>query len=218
MPAYLPNLLGGIGVTAQIAVLSALVAFLLASIFGVMRGSARRSLAILAIIYIEFFRGTSLLVQLFWLYFVLPQFGVSWPPLWVAVIGIGLNYGAYGAEIVRAALASVAKGQREAAHALGLTGLQCLRLVIVPQALVIFIRPWGNLMIQLLKATSLVSLITIADLTYRAYQLTQLTMQTMQIMGLVLLIYFVLAQIIAAAVSFADLRVGTWRRVRAGDG
>jgi polar amino acid transport system permease protein len=88
---------------------------------------------------------------------------------------------------------------------------QFFLLIVFPQALVVFIRPWGNLMVQLLKATSLVSLITIADLSYRAYQLNQVTMQTFQIFGVVLVIYFIMAQVIAHATNALDRRCGRWR-------
>lgn len=167
------------------------------------------------VIFIEFFRGTSLVVQLFWLYFVLPPLGVRLDAMTVAILGIALNYGAYGAEVVRAAIRSVPVGQVLAARALGLSASQLLRYIVAPQAMTIFVRPWGNLMIQLLKATSLVSLITIADLTYRAYQMHQLTMRTVPIFGAVLLIYFAMAQCIAVATSYADRHFGQWRRAGA---
>ena len=162
-------------------------------------------------VYIEFFRGTSLVVQLFWLYFVLPALGVRLEAMSAAILGIALNYGAYGAEVVRGAVQSVSTGQVLAARSLGLSGWGVLRYVVAPQAMTIFVRPWGNLMIQLLKATSLVSLITIADLTYRAYQMHQLTMRTFTIFGAVLAIYFAMAQCIAWATSLADTRFGRWR-------
>ena len=96
---------------------------------------------------------------------------------------MGLNYGAYGAELVRGAIQSVGRGQRDAADALGLTSAQVMRLVVAPQAASIAVLPWGTLMMQLVKATSLVSLITIAELSFRAYQLNQVTMQTAGICG-----------------------------------
>lgn len=162
-------------------------------------------------VYIEFFRGTSLIVQLFWLYFVLPPLGVRLSAMTVAIMGIALNYGAYGAEVVRGAISSVPKGQVLAARAMGFSSWGVLRYVVAPQAMTIFVRPWGNLMIQLLKATSLVSLITIADLTYRAYQMHQLTMRTFPIFGTVLVVYFLMAQCIALATSLADRHFGRWR-------
>jgi polar amino acid transport system permease protein len=208
-------LVGGAGVTARIAAGAAIFALLLAIPLGIGRASRHAAIRIPCIAYIEFFRGTSLVVQLFWLYFVLPQLGVRMEAMTVAIVGIALNYGAYGAEVVRGSVQSVPPGQAVAARALGLSPWGVLRYVVAPQAMTIFVRPWGNLMIQLLKATSLVSLITIADLTYRAYQMHQLTMRTLPIFGTVLVIYFVMAQCIALATNLADLHFGRWRRLRA---
>ncbi len=208
-------LLGGAAVTAKIAAGAAVLALLLALPLGLGRSSRSAAIRVPCVAYIEFFRGTSLVVQLFWLYFVLPQLGIRMEAMTVAILGIALNYGAYGAEVVRGALQSVPQGQVMAARALGLSPWGVLRHVVAPQAMTIFVRPWGNLMIQLLKATSLVSLITIADLTYRAYQMHQLTMRTVPIFGAVLVIYFVMAQCIALATTLADRRFGRWRHVRA---
>ena len=205
---------GGAIVTAKIALGAAIFALLLAIPLGLGRSSCRAAIRVPCVVYIEFFRGTSLVVQLFWLYFVLPQLGIRLDAMTVAVMGIALNYGAYGAEVVRGALQSVPPGQVLAARALGLSAWGVLRHVVAPQAMPIFVRPWGNLMIQLLKATSLVSLITIADLTYRAYQMHQLTMKTLPIFGTVLLIYFVMAQCIALVTALADRHFGRWRFVR----
>lgn len=208
-------LLGGAAVTAKIAAGAAVFALLLAIPLGLGRSSGHAAIRVPCVAYIEFFRGTSLVVQLFWLYFVLPQLGIRMEAMTVAILGIALNYGAYGAEVVRGALQSVPQGQVLAARALGLSPWAVLRHVVAPQAMTIFVRPWGNLMIQLLKATSLVSLITIADLTYRAYQMHQLTMRTVPIFGAVLVIYFVMAQCIALATSLADRHFGRWRHIRA---
>lgn len=214
---YLPILLPGILVTIEIASLSFLLALAFAFVAAFGRMSKRRPLRWAAAAYIEFFRGTSLLVQLFWLFFVLPQFGVLLPPLAVGVFGIALNYGAYGAEVVRGAISGVPRGQQEAGAALGLKPRQTMWRVVLPQAAVIMIPPWGNLLIQLLKATSLVSLITITDVTFRAFQLNQLTMRTAEIFGSVLLIYFCLAHIAILGTRLLERRFsrgrakGGWR-------
>ncbi|STW80971.1 cystine ABC transporter [Klebsiella michiganensis] len=155
----------------------------------------------LAIGFIELFRGTSLLVQLFWLFYVLPlpPFNITLTPYVVAIIGLGLHIGAYGAEILRGAILAVPKGQTEAAIiAEYFSPLQCFTHVVLPQAIIHAIPPGTNLLIELLKNTSLVSLITLSDLTFRAGQLDQLTGNTLQIMGLTLLFYFVMAQILVA--------------------
>ena len=208
----LPLLLSGCLVTIEISVLSAMLALAAAALAGVGRQSAHRAVRWPSVAYIELFRGTALLIQLFWMYYVLPDFGVNLSAFAVAVLCIGLNYGAYGAEVVRGAMEAVGRGQREAGRALGLTPAQMVRLVVIPQAAAIAVLPWGNLMVQLVKATSLVSLITIAELSYRAYQLNQVTMRTSSIFGIVLLLYFVMTQAVAAATRWVDAGVGRWRR------
>jgi polar amino acid transport system permease protein len=195
---HIPILLKGAVTTIEITVLASILAFCIALLAGLGRLSRTRLIRAVCVGYIEFFRGTALLVQLFWLFFVLPQFGILLEPLTVAVVGIGLNYGAYGAEVVRGAILGVPRGQMEAASALNMPPLRTMWRIILPQAAIIMIPPWGNLIIQLLKATSLVSLITITEITFRAYQLNQLTVRTAEIFGAVLVIYFCLSQVISA--------------------
>lgn len=206
-----PLLLSGAATTLEIALLAAPLALVMATLAGLARLSPHRALRWPATAYIELFRGTALLIQLFWLYFVLPDFGLSLPALTVAVLALGLNYGAYGAEIVRGAIQAVARDQREAAAALGLTPTQAFLKIVLPQAAVLLVLPWGNLMIQLVKATSLVSLITIAELSYRAYQLNQVTLETARIFGAVLILYFAMTQSVAYLTRWIDRSVGTWR-------
>jgi polar amino acid transport system permease protein len=203
---FLPGLLQGAVLTAQITVLGCLLAVAMAilSALGKLYGPA--PLRWLANAYIEIFRGTSALVQLFWLFFVLPQFGVSLEPFTVAVLGLGLNIGAYGAECVRGAIQSVARGQWEAAIALNMTRPQMLRRIILPQAFIAMIPPWGNLFIELLKSTALVSLITLSDLAFKAQQMNQTTMKTIPIFTLVLLIYLVLSLLITIGMRLLEQR------------
>ena len=208
-----PFLLGGLATTLAIACGAALVALVLAFAVGSARQAAGGWLRLPLVIYVEFFRGTSLLLQLFWLFFVLPTIGISLAPMTVAILGIGLNYGAYGSEVVRGALAAVSRGQHESADALGLKPPAAFYLVILPQALPVMIQPLGALAVQLLKATSLASLITISDLSFRAYQLNQLTSRTGLIFTIVLALYFVSAQALVAAVAWADRAAGRWRRL-----
>jgi polar amino acid transport system permease protein len=185
-------------ITVEITLGGALVAVPMALIaaLGKMYGPA--PLRWLAVSYIEIFRGTSALVQLFWLFYVLPLFGVTLPALTVAIAALGLNIGAYGAEVVRGAIESVPRGQWEAATALNLSRAQALRRIILPQAFLAMIPPWGNLFIELLKATALVSLITIGDLAFRAQQVNQATFasRTLEIFTVVLVIYLGVALLI----------------------
>ncbi|WP_342723830.1 ectoine/hydroxyectoine ABC transporter permease subunit EhuC [Bradyrhizobium sp. B097] len=190
---FLPALLDGAITTGSIAS----IASFLACAFGVTAALARLygplPVRWCARGYIEVFRGTSLLVQLFWLFFVLPTFGIWLAPFTVAVLALGLNTGAYGAEIIRAAIEAVPRGQWEASSAVNMTRGQALHRIILPQAVVLMAPPWGNLFIELLKSTALVSLITIPDLAFRASEINTLTMKTTDIFVLVLLAYFAMS-------------------------
>lgn len=211
MLASLPFLLGGLVDTLLIAVGAGALALVIAVLVGAARQAGGTVLGVALGLYVELFRGTSLLLQLFWLYYVLPLLGVDLAPLTAAITGIGLNYGAYGSEVVRGALASVGRGQSDGARSLGLGPFAIFRLVMLPQALPVVIQPLGVLAVQLLKATSLASLITISDLSFRAYQLNQVTSRTGLIFGIVLVLYFVAAQAIVALARWTDRRVGRWR-------
>jgi polar amino acid transport system permease protein len=175
----------------------------------VLRASTWRILRWTANVYVEVFRGTSLLVQLFWLFFVLPlpPFNLELTPLTVAIVGLGLHYGAYGSEILRGALRSVPGGQYEAALALNMPASTRMRRIVLPQAMINALPPATNLMIELLKGTSLVSLITLSDLTFRARQLDEATFKTAEIFAPTLLIYFVMAQIVVTIMRHFERRV-----------
>lgn len=187
----------------------------LAVVAGLARMSPWRAVSWPAVTYIELFRGTSALVQLFWVYYVLPLFGVSISAMTAAVLVLGLNSGAYGAEVVRGAVQGVPQSQREAAIALNFTPAHTLRRIILPQAFAAMLPPAGNLLIELLKNTALVSLITIADLTFRAQLLRADTLRTVEIFGLVLLIYFLVALCMTAGVRWLERRLMRRRGERA---
>ena len=197
-------LLSGLEVTALLTLGGACVAVILALIAGLARASRMAALRWLAASYVEVFRGTSALVQLFWFYFVLPLLGVSLDATTVGVLVLGLNTGAYGAEVVRGAINAVAKGQWEAATALNLSRWQAMRRIILPQAFPAMLPPAGNLLIELLKNTALVSLITITDLTFSAQILRAETLRTTEIFSLVLIMYFAAAMVIALLVRLLE--------------
>ncbi|MBB1626613.1 ectoine/hydroxyectoine ABC transporter permease subunit EhuC [Achromobacter sp. UMC71] len=203
----IPPLLEGLAVTLQILAGAVVLAVPLALAAGIGRLSALRPVRWLAAVYVEVFRGTSALVQLFWFYFVLPLFGVQLPALLVGIVVLALNAGAYGAEVVRGAIRAVPPGQREAGVALNLTRGQIMRRIVVPQAIPAMLPPAGNLLIELLKNTALVSLITITDLTFRGQLLRSETLRTTEIFGLMLLLYFAVALLITAGVRLLERRV-----------
>ncbi|MDM5334379.1 ectoine/hydroxyectoine ABC transporter permease subunit EhuC [Ureibacillus composti] len=192
----LPQLLRGLGITISVLLASAIIAYVMAFIAGLSRVSQNVILQKITAVYVEIFRGTSLIVQLFWLYYAIPmlfgiQLGSNW---WTGVIAIGLNYGAYLSEVVRGSILAVDKGQTEASIALNMSSFQRMRLIILPQAVRMMLPEFGNYSIQMLKATSLVSLIGMRDILYygdimRSTNLSQAPL----IYVFVLLVYFVLA-------------------------
>tara|TARA_B100001115_G_scaffold15369_1_gene10703 strand:- start:65 stop:628 length:564 start_codon:yes stop_codon:yes gene_type:complete len=163
-------------------------------IFGLMRLSKNPVIQGTATVYIEFFRGTSLLVQLFWAYYVLPFFGISLEAFTAGVVALGLNFGAYGAEIVRAGILAVPKGQWEAAHSLNFTPAKRIKRIIIPQIFPIILPPAANLTVELLKATALVALVTVVDLTFEAKQINSITWLSAQCFGTALIIYYIMAR------------------------
>ncbi|HUZ65372.1 MAG TPA: ectoine/hydroxyectoine ABC transporter permease subunit EhuC [Acetobacteraceae bacterium] len=196
---YIGPLLVGAKVTAEIAVASTLLGAVAAFAAGIARATGGRVASWIAAIYVEIFRGTSLLVQLFWLYYALPLIGPSMTPMQTGIVGLALNIGAYGAEVVRGAIVSVPRNQHEAAVALNLSRGYTLWHVVLPQALVEMMPPLGNLAVQNLKDTALVSMISIGDLTYHAQALRNLTLASTPIYTLTLLGYFAMALVLMAA-------------------
>ena len=203
---FIPGLLQGALVTLEITAAGAALALVCAVVAALAKLYAPAPFNWLAVAYIELVRGTSALVQLFWMFFVLPHFGILLDPIPVAILALGLNVGAYGAEVVRGAVLAVPRGQWEATIALNMTRTEALRRVILPQAFVAMIPPWGNLFIELLKSTSLVSLITITDLTFRAQQMNQTTFRTVEIFTLVLLMYLAISMVITVGMRTLERR------------
>jgi len=182
--------------TAQVFVYSALLAVIISIIFGIMRLSKNIIIQVLATVYIEFYRGTSLIIQMFWIYYVLPLFGIPLPALLAGVLALGMNFGAYGAEVLRAGILAVPKGQWEGALALNFSKTKRMQRIIIPQIYPIILPPAANLAVELLKGTALVSLITIVDLMFVAKQINMMTWLSAQSFGLALLIYFIMARFI----------------------
>jgi len=190
------RLIDGTFITIEQTLLAAAVAIVLAMIFGIARNSDSFLIRAISTTYIEFFRGTSLVVQLFWIFYVLPFFGIKLDPYPAGFLAVGLNLGAYGAEIVRGAILAVPRGQYEAALALNMSPRSRMRRIIFPQALVIMLPAWGNLLIELLKGTALVGLISVTDLMFQSRQIYSLSYAAIQTFGTVLVIYYVLARLV----------------------
>ncbi|CCV09271.1 ABC-type amino acid transport system, permease component [Mesorhizobium metallidurans STM 2683] len=184
----------GLLVTAAVTMAASLVAVTMGLVVGLCRVSPRRSVRWPAIVYIEFFRGTSLLVQLYWWFFVLPIFGVALSPWTVAIFGIGVCVSSYGAELVRAAIRAVDRGQYEASIALNFSRATMMRRIIVPQAIRAMLPAWGTLLIELLKGTSLVFFITISEFTSSAKSAADATGNYLFFFAIALLGYYIVAR------------------------
>lgn len=190
--ARMPQILDGVLLTVQLTVLGALGAMAIAMAFGLLQLVRFAVVRVLARIFVEFFRGTSLLVQLFWLFYVMPLLGWELDPLFCGVLALSLNYGAYGAEVVRGSIGSVPAGQYEAISALSLSPLRGMFRIIIPQAWALMIPSLSNLLIQLLKGTAIVNMIALADLFFQIEQMRAVT-GTWFAFLVGLLAYFVLA-------------------------
>uniref|UniRef100_A0AAU2VXX1 Ectoine/hydroxyectoine ABC transporter permease subunit EhuC n=1 Tax=Streptomyces sp. NBC_00008 TaxID=2903610 RepID=A0AAU2VXX1_9ACTN len=190
----LPQLRSGLWVTLEATILGALVALVLSFVLGLMSISRLLLSRGVSRVVVEFFRGTSLYVQLFWFYYAMPPLtGYELSPLLCGVLAFGLNYGAYGAEVVRGAINSVPRAQYEATIALNMTPLHRMRKVIMPQAWVQMLPSLTNLLIQLLKCTPLLWLISAADLMTAVEKLRSRTGETLTAYVTLLACYFVLA-------------------------
>ncbi len=200
----LAPLLRGTVVTIQLALISTVLGGVLAFAAGIGKLSSNWLVKGLSVVYIEIFRGTSLLVQMFWLFFALPLIGISLDPYVAGVAALSLNIGAYGAEVVRGAIQAVPVGQYEAATAVNFTKRYTLWNVILPQALVEMMPPFGNLVVQNLKDTALVSLITLTDLTFAAQTVRNLTHESIPAFTATLVIYFLLALVFIALMRWLE--------------
>jgi polar amino acid transport system permease protein len=204
----LAELAKGLEVTAWITVASTIGGGILAFAGGIGKTARFWPIRWLAGTYVELFRGTSLLVQLFWIYFALPiLIGLTISPTVAGILALSLNIGAYGAEVVRGSLNAMDAGQLEAATALNFNPIQTLWRIKLPQATVEMMPPFGNLAIQNLKDSSLVSLISLSDLAFHAENLRNQTLQTIPILVETLLLYFGLALLLMLAMRWIERRV-----------
>ncbi|SDS41907.1 amino acid ABC transporter membrane protein 1, PAAT family [Brevibacterium siliguriense] len=203
---FLPQLWEGVRVTIILTVVGSLGAVIIALALGLAMTSTHAWLRVPARIIVEFFRGTSLLVQLFWLFYVFPLLGVELDPMICGIGALALNYGAYSAEVVRSSITTVDKGQWEAAIALSLSPSRRMIRVIFPQAWALMIPSLATLLIQLLKGTAVVSFITLQDLTDKITQLRQSTNDTYFAFTVGLIIYFVIAWLLQELMNFLERR------------
>lgn len=201
-----PRIQEGLLTTIYLTLGGAAVALVLALVLGLSARSRYIVIRGLSRTVVELFRGTSLLVQLFWLFYVLPLFGYQLDPMVCGILALGLNYGAYGAEVVRGSIAAVPAPQWEGALALNFSPWQRMYRIIFPQAWVQMIPPLNNLLIQLLKGSALASFILLQDLTYQIEQLRRGTGDTIFAFGVGLVLYFCIAYVLTLLMNLTEVR------------
>ncbi|MBE6098606.1 MAG: amino acid ABC transporter permease [Anaerovibrio sp.] len=205
-----PLLILGAGITVQITAISVFLGLIIGMFVGIARISHVKPLSILAAIYTDFLRGTPLLVQIFLIYFALPIIlDQRVDPFLAAITACGINSGAYIAEIFRAGIQAIDSGQMEAGRSLGMTWVQTMRYIIIPQAFKNIIPPLGNEFIALLKDSSLVSVIGFEELTRRGQLIIARTYGSLEIWLSVALIYLVMTLAISRLVAYMEKRLKT---------
>lgn len=216
----LPSLLLGAGITLQLSAIAIVLGMMVGSLVGIARLSSSRLVSVAARCYIDFFRGTPLLVQIFMIYFGLPallrgaglKFTLS--QFVAAILALSLNSGAYIAEIVRAGIQSIELGQREASESLGLGSVQTMRYVIFPQAFRRMIPPLGNEFISMLKDTSLVAVIGFEELFRRGQIIVASNYRAFEIYLSVAVVYLVLTLLSSQAFSLLERRLNPVEQAR----
>jgi polar amino acid transport system permease protein/cystine transport system permease protein len=192
-PNFLPFLLEGAGVAIKIAVGAFILAIIVGIFLALMLVAQASPIRFLARSYVELIRGTPALTQLFIIYFGLSEIGLSLSPMAAAIIGLGANGAAYLAEIFRAGIGAIDKGQKEAAASLGLPPIEVMRFIILPQAIRIMLPPLVNYAVQLLKDTTLASSVAAPEIMFRARNLVMETYLSMQIFVLVACFYLAIS-------------------------
>jgi polar amino acid transport system permease protein len=209
--AFLPILLKGAVVTVQVTVLSFVLSSVIGLALALMRLSPVRAVSAMGASIVNVVRGLPIIVQLFYIYFVLPDIGVQLSAFQAGVIGLGIAYSAYQAENFRAGIEAVDAGQREAAEALGMRGALIMRRVVLPQAFRIALPPYGNTLVMMLKDSSLVSTITVAEMTRAGQLIASSTFQNMTVYTLVALLYLLMSLPLVYGLRRLERRMGAGR-------
>src|SRR5215831_598780 len=189
----MPILLLGVKLTVIVTVGSLIISTVLGMVWALMRVSGVRALSGIAVVIVNVIRGIPIIVQLFYIYFVLPDFGITLTALQAAIIGLGIAYSAYQAENFRSGIEAIDHGQVEAAQSIGMGWALMMRRVILPQAVRIVLPPYGNTMIMMLKDSSQASTITVAELALQGKLIASATFQNSTVFTLVALLYLTMS-------------------------
>lgn len=204
----MPILLLGVKLTVVVTIGSLAVSTSLGLAWALMRVSGIRALAAISRTIINVIRGIPIIVQLFYIYFVLPDFGITLSALQAAIIGLGIAYSAYQAENFRAGIEAIDHGQVEAAQSIGMGWALMMRRVILPQAIRIVLPPYGNTMIMMLKDSSQASTITVAELALQGKLIASATFQNSTVFSLVALLYLAMSMPLIILVGWLERRFG----------
>lgn len=205
---FLPILLTGVKLTILVTIGSLGVSTVLGLVWAMMRVSGIRTLAAISRTIVNVIRGIPIIVQLFYIYFVLPDFGITLTALQAAIIGLGIAYSAYQAENFRAGIEAIDPGQVEAAESIGMSWGLMMRRVILPQAVRIVLPPYGNTMIMMLKDSSQASTITVAELALQGKLIASATFQNSTVFTLVALLYLTMSIPLILLVGWLEKRFG----------
>ncbi|MEO6898234.1 MAG: amino acid ABC transporter permease [Caldimonas sp.] len=204
--AFMPILLEGLRLTIMVTLGSLLLSTLLGLVWALMRVSGIRALVWIAKSVVNVIRGIPILVLLFYIYFVMPELGVTLSAVQAGIIGLGIAYSAYQAENFRAGIEAIDHGQIEAAQSLGMGWAMMMRRVVLPQAVRIVLPPYGNTMVMMLKDSSQASTITVAELTLKGQMLAASTFKNSTVFTLVALLYLVMSVPLILLVGWLERR------------
>jgi len=205
---FLPILMSGVALTIMVTIGSLLLSTVLGLVWALMRVSGIGVLTGFSDGLINVIRGIPIIVLLFYLYFVMPEFGVTLTALQAAILGLGIAYSAYQAENFRAGIEAIDKGQIEAAQAIGMSWWQTMRRVVLPQAVKIVLPPYGNVMIMMLKDSSQASTITVAELALQGKLIASSTFKNTSVFTLVALMYLTMSIPLILLVRHFEKRAG----------
>jgi len=205
---FMPILLLGVRNTIIVTLGSLALSTVLGMIWALMRVSGIRALAVVAVVVVNVIRGIPIIVQLFYIYFVLPDFGITLSALQAAIIGLGIAYSAYQSENFRAGIEAIDRGQIESAYSLGLSWALTMRKVVLPQAVRIMLPPYGNIMIMMLKDSSQASTITVAELALQGKLIASSTFQNTTVFTLVAALYLVMSLPLIVLAGWLERRFG----------
>jgi polar amino acid transport system permease protein len=209
---FLPSLLQGAVITIAVSLLAFALALLFGLIFGIARMSRVAPVRGAAACYIQFIRGTPLLLQLFFIYYVLPYVGIVLTPFVSGVLGLTMNYAAYMAEVFRSGIQAIPKGQWEAGSSAGMSRALLMRRIILPQAIRIIVPALGNFFVSIFKDSALVSVITLRDQMFSGQLLASATYKHFEIFTMVAVIYFLISYPTAKLVEWVEAKIDITRR------